>query len=252
MRNKIAISFLLFSCFLGSCNLFKKGQTTSIDNLNRKGQFVSAYQKLQKDRSYDWLTLSTRIKVKSTKQNVVVSGSIKSRADSLVWVRMTKLLELARAQVTEENFQLINRLERTYSIYSYDDISTYIDPKEGIGAFQALLVGDIPFSLKDAEFEESQLGYVLQVTDSISQRAFVSKENLKLMSYEISSAKDSTSAKVQFSEYTETEKGPLPKKIHVEITGADLQEISIEITKLVFSKNEQVDFEIPSNYKESK
>lgn len=252
MRSKIPLSFLLLSLILTSCHLFKKGQKEDMDSLNRKGQFVSVYENMQKERAYEWLSLSARIRIKSTKQNISVSATIKSRKDSLVWMRMTKLLEIVRAQVTEQDFQLINRLERTHSTYTYEDISTYIDPKEGIGALQSLLVGDIPFSLKDAEFSEAQLGYTLEVKDSISQTAFVSKENLKLLRYEIRSEKDSSQATVVFSEYMETEKGPYPKKIDVEIKGADLESISIEITKLEFPKNEQVDFEVPSNYKETK
>ena len=251
MKVRVLFLLVLLSSFLSSCNLFRKGTTVDFATLSRKGQFVSTYQKVQKERSNDWLNLSARIRIKSTKQNISVSTTIKSRKDSLVWVRMTKLLEVVRAQVTESEFELINRIDRTYTSYSYQDISTYVDPKEGIGALQSLLVGDIPFSLKDADFDEDELGYVLHVKDSISQRAHVSKENLKLLQYEIESEKDSTKATVSFLEYTETEKGPFPKKINVEIIGADLERISIEITKLEFPKHEQVDFEVPQGYKDS-
>jgi len=252
MRSSLALTVLAAALLLSSCKLFRKSQDIGFENLNRKSQFIRVYEESLKKGKYDWVVTSARIRFKSSDQNVSLSASIKSRKDSLVWLRMTKLLEVMRGQLSDQNFQMINRIDRTVHDYSYDDIGAFIDPEQGLAGLQSLLAGDVPFEPADADFEKTEDGYLLSVTDSIEQKAYLSAENLKMSRYEIYSQKDQTSAVALFSDYVKTDHGYYPRKIDVEIKGFDLEEISLEITKIEFRKHEQVDFIIPEGYKKGK
>lgn len=252
MKTSRFLVFLLPIVLLSSCKLFRRSATDDYTSLKNKNRFVASYTKLLSTQQYDWYVASGRLKIKSEKQNISLSLSLKSRKDSLVWLRLTKLLELARAQLDKGNFDLINRIDRSHTSFSYNDIATYIDPDQGMSAVQSVLMGNIPFDIMKANFEVDDDFYVLSIDDSISQKAFLDKANLKLMRYEINSKKEQTSAVASFTSYEQvTEEILVPKRINVEIVGADLESITLEFSKIGFSKKEQVEFEIPDGYKKN-
>ena len=249
--NRLLIFFLPV-VLLSSCGLFRRATSDDFTNLRNKSKFISSYSRLIESQQYDWYVASGRLKIKSEKQNVSLGVSLKSREDSLVWLRLTKLLELARAQLDRGNFDLINRLDRSHTSFTYQDIATYIDPDQGMAAVQSVLMGNVPFDIRKADFEIGTEFYELSIEDSISQKAFLDKKTLKLRQYEITSKKEQTTAVANFGDYEQvTEHMLIPKSINVEIVGAELESISIEFSKIGFSKKEQVEFEIPNGYKKN-
>lgn len=252
MKENRFLLFLLSLLILSSCGLFKKAAVEDYPNLKNKNRFTAAYSRWLDDQEYEWFVASGRMKVKSEKQNLSLSLSLKSRRDSLVWLRLSKLLELARAQLDKGNFDLINRIDRSHTSFSYDEIATYVDPDQGMAAVQSLLMGNVPFDFREAEFDIDETSYILTIQDSIAQTAYLDKYTLKLLRYEIESVKEQTRAVVTFADYEQLDGGLLvPKRINVEIVGADLESITLEFSKLGFSKKEQVEFEIPDGYKKN-
>lgn len=252
MKNKIFLLILVGSVgFLNSCQLFKKSKTPDVANLKNIKQFEQLLELQLANQNFDWMLGNARVKIKSKSQNISLSAQIKSKKDSLVWLRLSKLLEVVRAQADANHFQLINRLDRTFVDYGFEELADYVDPKEGLAAMQNMLLGTIPFSLEGAFFAKAENGYLITVKDSISQKALVDNQRLKLLWYEIAQDSKGTKATATFDDYIETEYGWVPQMIRISITGADLETIALEFSKIEFKKREKVDFEIPSGYKEN-
>jgi outer membrane lipoprotein-sorting protein len=252
MKSSFFIAIFSSLVFLQGCGLFNKTKNLSPEKLKNLKQFEKLYtQNLEKEQ-YEWLSATGRVKIKSSKQNVSLSAQFKSRKDSLVWARLSKLIEVARAQADVKHFQLVNRLDRSYFDYSFAELSTIIDPEQGIAAFQSLLMGNIPFNLSEATFTPSSESYVLKLEgDSINQEAIIDNKKLKLQYYKIVSVDGKTEANASFSNYTETDFGWVPQKIIVKIKGADLEAVEIDFSKIEFKKRDIVEFEIPTGYKEN-
>jgi len=251
MRNKQLIFLFAIVFIFQSCGLFKRGENIDPANLKSLKQFTEVYALKNPKIDYTWMVLNGKVKVVSENQNVSLSAQLKSRNDSLVWLRLSKLLEVARAQANTQHFELLNRLERSYAKYSFAEIASYIDAKEGLSAFQNILYGNVPFNFSKAVFTKSDENYMLELSDSINQKAWLDKVNLKLIKYEISSAKLGTTATISFDKYEPTEKGLMPKYIKVEVSGGDLELVLLEFSKIEFFKKEKVEFDVPESYKKN-
>ncbi|MFY0675538.1 MAG: DUF4292 domain-containing protein [Bacteroidia bacterium] len=252
MKSSIWGTFLIAMVFLQGCGLFNKTRNLTPEKLKTLKQFEKLYTENLEKEQYEWLSATGRVKIKSKSQNVSLSAQFKSKKDSLVWARLSKLLEVARAQANVNHFQLINRLDRSYFDYSFSELSAIIDPEQGIAAFQSLLMGNIPFNLSGANFVPGTEFHTLKLEgDSIVQEAIVDNQHLKLNLYHIKSVDGKTEAVASFSDYMLTDYGWVPKNIIVKIKGADLEAVEIDFSKIEFKKSDKVEFEIPSGYKEN-
>ena len=252
MRSSLIVVLFSSIVFLQGCGLFNKTKNLSPETLKNLKQFEKLYTQNLDKQKYQWLSATGRVKIKSRKQNISLSAQFKSRKDSLVWARLSKLLEVARAQADVNHFQLINRLDRSYFDYSFAELASVIDPEQGIAAFQSLLIGNIPFNVADATFIQGTQSHTLKLAgDSINQEAIVDNQNLKLQHYKIVSVDGKTEAKASFSNYMLTDYGWVPQNIIVKIKGADLEAIEIDFSKIEFTKQDKVEFEIPKGYKEN-
>ncbi|MGB0432205.1 MAG: DUF4292 domain-containing protein [Bacteroidia bacterium] len=252
MKSNIWLLFIGVALTFQSCELLKRSGNLDSTKLKSLKQFEKLYTQNLAQSNYKWFKASGRVKIKSASQNVSLTAQFKSRKDSLVWARLSKLLEVVRAQANTEHFQLINRLERTYLEYNFSELSAIIDPSQGLAAFQNILLGNIPFSVSQSNFAVGSNAYTLtQQSDSIKQTAVIDKKMLKVSSYIIESTDGKTQAQLSLSNYVNTDYGYVPQKLIVKIKGAELEAVEIDFSKIEFSNKDKVDFSIPDSYNEN-
>ena len=126
-HSKIAILFLLTVLLLASC-------------ASRKKTVAPA-----PPQSFEWLTANMAIQAEVNGQSFNdLSGQLRMRKDSLVWVSVTATMgvEVLRAKISNDSIWILNRMEKTY-------LAEHVDSLEQIGPEFALRLPFAQFMLLD-------------------------------------------------------------------------------------------------------
>lgn len=82
-------------------------------------------------QSFEWLTANMAIQAEYNGQSFNdLSGQLRMRKDSLVWVSVTATMgvEVLRAKISNDSIWLLNRLEKTYLAEHVDSLDQQIGP----------------------------------------------------------------------------------------------------------------------------
>ena len=94
-------------------------------------------------QAFEWMTANLDIQAEGNGQSFDdLSGQIRMRKDSLVWLSMTGPLgvEVLRAKVSNDSVWVVNRMEKTYLTEPMDTISALLSMPLGLPLIQTLLL----------------------------------------------------------------------------------------------------------------
>lgn len=94
-------------------------------------------------QTFEWLTTNMSIQAEGNGQSFNdLSGQLRMRHDSLVWLSVTATMgvEVLRAKVSNDSVWLINRLEKTYLAEPLDTLTTQLGMPLSLPLLQALLL----------------------------------------------------------------------------------------------------------------
>jgi len=102
---------------------------------------------------FDWLSAKISGKFIGEEQSFSFKGNIKVRKDSLIWMTLSPGLgvELGRILMDQDSIRFMNRLEKSYFVESYSDLSKNLHSELSFERIQSLLLGN-PLS----DFEEKK------------------------------------------------------------------------------------------------
>lgn len=86
-------------------------------------------------QSFEWLTANMAIQAEINGQSFNdLSGQLRMRKDSLVWVSVTATMgvEVLRAKISNDSIWILNRLEKTYLAEHVDSLDQQIGPLFGL------------------------------------------------------------------------------------------------------------------------
>lgn len=249
MRGRVLLLLIALGWTATGCDWLRGGAggVQPIDKLKNLAQFEEVYALTNPTPTFGWMVGTGKVHVEGDGLNLSLGASLKLRRDSLVWLRLTKLMEVARLQASIDKLEIINRLEQKYQHYGYAQLAGYLSPTEGFSAVQRLSLGQIPFALEGARFGSFDAHYELETGDSIKQKALVNKHTLKLILYELD-AGSYGKAVISLEDYRPTEYGLVPHKMHMEMTKGAWRKLDLEYSKVTFVAHEKADFEVPASY----
>ena len=86
-------------------------------------------------QSFEWLTANMAIQAEYNGQSFNdLSGQLRMRKDSLVWVSVTATMgvEVLRAKISNDSIWILNRMEKTYLAEHVDSLDQQIGPLFGL------------------------------------------------------------------------------------------------------------------------
>ncbi len=90
---------------------------------------------MPKPQSFEWLTANLSIQAEGNGMAYNdLSGQLRMRKDSLVWVSVTATMgvEVLRAKISNDSIWILNRLEKTYLAEHVDSLDQQIGPLFGL------------------------------------------------------------------------------------------------------------------------
>ena len=115
------------------------------------------------ETDFDYLSSSSKIRYSSEDQNVSATANIRIKKDSAIWISVTPGfgIEAARGLITRDSVIFINRLEKEYSAFSFQELSDKFNFNINYDLLESVLVGDMPRELAAADQVKKQSDHFL-------------------------------------------------------------------------------------------
>lgn len=235
MSNKTI--FFLILLILSSCSSLKKISIDEIDK-EQKNKKELASKLYSHNNKYDWMRINSQLSIKNTEE-INLNAIIKIKKDSLIWASISAPfgIELFRVMINKDSAYYMNRIKKTYSINSINNIG-------GITNFnmidiQNIIVGDI----------------------SVNEKIIADSSNLSINSNKATYLIDPKILRVSSVIYKDEDKSIMinynylnssgqhqSTPNHIHITGDINQEIILSNNRFTINKKQKVTFNIPKSY----
>lgn len=100
------------------------------------------------DLPFEYFSTKTKFKFKDGEEKMKATANIRIKKDSLIWFTLTPGLgyEAARGKITQDSLILINRHNKEYYAYSFQELSEKFNFELSYDLFQSVLIGDLPIA----------------------------------------------------------------------------------------------------------
>ncbi|WP_338393243.1 DUF4292 domain-containing protein [Fulvitalea axinellae] len=126
---------------------------------------------------FDYLEMKSKIRFHDGKKLQKASAHMRLRKDSIIWISITPYgIEAARAMFTQDSLVFMDKINKTYFVQHYDELSDKLKVDVDFKLLQGLLVGNTPFPPEkkrrivrnDENFEILQRASGLDITNVIN------------------------------------------------------------------------------------
>ncbi len=258
---------LFFACLLlltGACRRqkFKK----SIIEINTKADKPAEVQNPKVEAAEEKYTftvpntdfetckIKSKVTFNNSKLNQTIPATIHIKKDSIIWVSVSLVLEVARINITPDTVQILDKLNRKYYGTSFKSLSKMFDFDVDFQILQAALLGNLPIkpNNEDVYFEENKTLRLTQKRKDLTFENKIDKDNLKLFLIEAKDAKSKSEMNLSFKNYVKESDNFVPTLIQILFTSgqsADKTQIDFVHSKFDFlDRNIRFPFNIPKGY----
>jgi hypothetical protein len=184
--NKIFL-FLIASMFLFACRK-PAAKSTVIDQTIKKDTIVPMDVVCIKNLVYTTFSSKAKVDYNDGQTNVSANLNIRIKKDSLIWLSGTMFgIEGIRAMISKDSVWYINKLEKTYSAYSINDLGKRLNINLSFQIIESILVGNTPLNQRifDKVNKQETMISLTQNVDEVSIVNLISKLNCKLEKLEV-------------------------------------------------------------------
>lgn len=187
------------------------------------------------------------------KQNF--TAYFRMKKDSVIWVSITAFeVEAARAIITKDSVRAIDRINKNYYRYSYDDIQKLINLEVDFGTLQDLIVGNAVAttgSITEVKNVQDVLTTFIKGSDYTNQITFIKADtSMKQIQLQTQRKVSTSSLLISLSGYTRENNiyfSTLRDLNIQDIKGA--VSLNIDFKKFDFDKDMEFPFSIPASFK---
>ena len=237
---------------------------------------------------YKTLSIKFDAKIESEDLNQSVSGTLRIRKDSLIWVSITPALgiELARLQFTPDSIMFMNRLKNEYFVSAYDYFENKLQTDISFDDLQAIFTNEIflysendeesnenfnPDSLDRDFFRKTFIAstdsnrYVLKThrkhkirkrikknktNELIVETLKIAPEIFKVTNVDVEDYTEKRTLKIKYSDFIDVNTKVLPTIINIDVQNAEkLFKTQLKYTKITVDSDVGFPFKITEKYK---
>lgn len=245
MSRKLPLFVLLLSVFFSSCKKdligFKSKENINIEEID-----------------FDYFRTRTKVRYIEGDKQVNGNAHIRIRKDSLIWFSVSPSvgLEATRVMITKDTAIVINRMDKEYYIFNFEEISRYFNFKIDFELIQSILLGNLARPIDDNTKIAKENNYYMlkQQSGPLDIQSFVLVENKKIETVLINETETSNFMTLKYSEFKETRNFLFPKICLVNLTykakkGPLVTSINLQHNKAEISdKPLKFPFNIPAKY----
>lgn len=245
MSKKLPLFALVFIVFFSSCKKdligFKSKKNVDIEEID-----------------FEYFHTRTKVRYSEGDKQVIGNAHIRIKKDSLIWFSVSPSigLEATRVMITKDTAIVINRMDKEYYIFNFEEISRYFNFKIDFELIQSVLLGNLARPIDDDTkiAKENEYYMVKQQSGPLDIQSFVLMDNKKIETVLINETATSNFMTLKYSEFKETSEFLFPKFCQVNLTykakkGPLVTSINLQHNKAEISnKPLKFPFNIPAKY----
>lgn len=236
---------LLSLIILTSCN--KK--LTNIFDRNTTNLVVD-------DVQFEYLSSRAKIKYDSESQSISGTANIRIHKDSLIWLSLSPGLgiEAARILVTRDSLVMLDKVNKTYSIYDFQELSKSLDFELNYGLVEAVILGNLVYPYERERLIKSSKSYLYsQQQGSFYFENYIGTRTKKLEKIQVKDTLTSNTISVNYSDFQLVDEEIFPFQIDARLDyqkkATDPVEVAIEFKQTEIEKKPlKFPFNIPQRY----
>ena len=240
------IVLIVLASFFSSCQ--KKTSTTSA-SITRKAR--------AKEVDYTYFEARGRVKYENGDDKQRFSVDIRMLKDSLVWISMRSGtgIEGARALVKKDSLFFINRIDKQYMVYTFDELDTKVNFPFSLEMLQSIIVGNpVVFEGGTALVDKEENYKVLsQLLDNLKIRFWVGRNTSKLEKITVEDLNSRNELNISYGEFKEVARADMPFEVNTVMSYYDEQGVKDATVEMKYSKveipNEAIKFPFKINPK---
>lgn len=267
-RNKNFLIYTIIIIFFSSCAVTKIIKIHKTKNLTVEKIYSNV-----KDNQVNYNTYSIKYsaKIDLDGKNYKVSGNLRIKKDSAIWISMTAGfgVEIVRVLLTKDTVRMINRLNSTYFVGDYNYLNNLLHFNFNFNTIQSVLTNTFfcynsklsDKSLKQFEVTTSENSYFLYtfVKDSkqdsinkhyVMQQFLIMPDSYKIIKAGLIDNLYKRNLQIGFSDFININKNQLPQKFNFIFTkGTKKSVIDLNYNKITVNNPLRMPFHISNKYK---
>ncbi|MCX6269764.1 MAG: DUF4292 domain-containing protein [Bacteroidetes bacterium] len=218
---------------------------------------------------FDWLSAKFNASFEVNNKKSHISGQIRIKKDSLIWVSLTPILglEAARILINLDSVFFMNRIDNTFLTSDFTYINAYLNSGFDFDLLQSLIVGnDLSYyendkfkvNIDNLKYRLNTIGrrklkkYVRNSTENrkvLLQNIWVNPDNGKIEQLNVKELnKENKKLEARYSDFVTIGNQVIPGRITMEIKAEKNINIDIEFSKIKLNEPLNFPFTIPSKY----
>jgi len=170
---------------------------------------------------FDYLTIKSKIQFKETHKTTKATALIRMKKDSIIWFNLSGALGVqgVRAIITKDSVKIINRVEKKYYLYDFDEVSKEFKFPIDFNLIQSMIVGDMPKPLDNSNsIKKSGEQYIIkQNIENIRITNLVNLQTMKLVEVNVTEKETDNSLKLLYKDFKDVNGQGLPFSIFISL-----------------------------------
>ena len=240
--NKL-VTCLLLSVVLSSCGgrkFFSGPSKESMEVINPE---------------FDYLSSKARIKFSNEKSKISATANFRIKKDSLIWISVSPALgiEVARVLINTEHVHVLDKLNKKYYLYDYEELSGQYDFEFDYKLIESLLLGNLinPYQNQKVHKTDRYFTYLSEKGD-FTFHNFIGTNSMKLEKIQATDETSKNTISVNYVNFVMVENQLFPNMISAVIDYESEKpntEIAIAYSKLVIEDRPvNFPFSVPGKY----
>jgi hypothetical protein len=202
--NKFAIAAAVCILLLSGC---KREAIPTVSKKDLKELNIAPLQ-------FDYLSLKSKINFDDGSRNLGATANFRIKRDEKIWFSVSPGFgfEVARGLVTKDSLYLINKLQKEYHAYSFQELSQRVGVQLGYPILQAAILGDLARPLTEQNRirrEPSQI-IVVQEEGQYTVSNYFNPQTLKLIKVFLQEANSPNSLNINYDDFRNEEGRIMP------------------------------------------
>ncbi|GAB4408304.1 MAG: hypothetical protein OHK0039_11300 [Bacteroidia bacterium] len=249
MPRHILILLLCAPLILGSCQLFRQAQGGS----SVRAREALLEQTLAERVQFDRMSITGKAQIDIPDMDISglgVSYRIHLLRDSVILVRVNKLVEVARIFMTRDSVYVVNKLDQTYMVLGYELAKTYTGLDADFGIFQDMLLGN--FHPLPTDLIADRRSDPPRYTGSAAGTDFVyvlDADNRKVASINTTHEALGQASRISYTAFAAYGATQMPQQVMIELLRPQQGSVALTHKKVQINTDDiSFSFELPDDY----
>lgn len=241
--NKLIIFLMMGSLLLSSCN-------------RKVGAIFAKKDKLEiVDPTFDYLSAKAKFKFDHDDKKVSATANFRIKKDSIIWISVSGFgIEAARVLIDTANVYVVDRLNKQYYEYTFEELSKEYDFDFNFQMIQSVILGNLIEPYKKQKVQKLEKYFTYTASKGVySFQNFIGAGSMKLEKVQVIDGSTKNTISVNYSDFILVDNQVFPNEISaiIDYDGSKKPntEISISYNKMEIETSPlSFPYSVPSKY----